>query len=102
MMKVISIVLLVVGSISIVLVMAISGYVMWEFFKSWRLKKQLYKLAFNHKMMLNGNNRFVADYDTIKKMFPEHNELTLIMAWESLVKDGVIKKDELDGEWVIK
>lgn len=77
---------------------------LYEKVRIFLLKKEVKEYLFAHMMKLKGDgrNRFVADYNTLQEVFPDKSSYYLLLVWESLVKDGTIKKDELDGEWVIK
>lgn len=77
--------------------------ILYETVRTFFLKKEVKKYLSSCELRLKGGNgnRFIADYDTLRKAFPNKSSYYLLLVWEDLVKDGTIRRDKRDGEWVI-
>lgn len=56
----------------------------------------------SYKRRCTGNNRFVVTPAELQNCFTEYDYQTIKKVWQYLISHNVIRRDEMDGEWVIK
>jgi hypothetical protein len=88
---------LVAGSVFLIIV----GYMLFKVYRKKWLMKSVLNIIGQYRMKLTGQNRFVMNYEILKKMYPEYDDFDVYTMFCELVEQGHIKRDPLDGEYII-
>jgi hypothetical protein len=86
-----------VGSVFLMTV----GYMLFKVHQRRWLMRSMLNLISQYRMKLTGQNRFVMNYEILKEVYPDYDDFDVYMAFCELVEKGYIKRDPLDGEYVI-
>lgn len=54
-----------------------------------------------YQVRVNNNVRFICNRQSLEVCFPEYTPTVLDAVWEKCVSQGWVRKDPLDGEWIV-